>query len=241
MAAARSERWAGVRMSAWSHGYGARVTRAELGAFALTLPVLVAAMVLHELAHGLVANRLGDPTARLLGRLTLNPLRHLDPLGTAMFAITYIGGIAAGIEGFAIGWARPVPVVPGNFRHPQRGMALVALAGPAVNFAVALVFAFVWFHVDLGGSAVLADAVLLTVLVNVVLGVFNLLPVPPLDGSRVIGAFLGRDAWLRWMSFDRYGMFAVIGVVLIFNSQFQAILTPFTDGALRVLATVVGG
>src|SRR5918911_1071840 len=96
----------------------------DLRNFLLVLPVLVLSMSLHELAHAYVANALGDPTARLLGRLTFNPIPHIDPIGTAVFAVTYFG------TGFMFGWAKPVPVVPHNFKNPQRDMALVAIAGP---------------------------------------------------------------------------------------------------------------
>jgi len=210
----------------------------DLRTFALTLPVLLAAMVLHELAHGVVAWRLGDPTARMMGRLTLNPVRHLDRLGTAMFALTYFGGLAANVPGFAIGWAKPVPVVPEHFRSPQRGMALVAIAGPLTNLAIAAVFAAIVFHVQLDGTAY--DVVVLALLVNITLFLFNLLPVPPLDGSRVVGAVMNDRMYERWLSLDRYGVAVIIAGVLIFNRQFQAILADSSEAIVRMLHTVLG-
>ncbi len=158
----------------------------DLRTFALTLPVLLVAMVLHELAHGAVAWRLGDPTARMMGRLTLNPVRHLDRLGTVMFALTFFGGLAANVPGFAIGWAKPVPVVPEHFRSPQRGMALVAVAGPLTNLLIAAAFAAIVFHVHLAGVAL--DVAVLALLVNITLFLFNLLPIPPLDGGQIFPA-----------------------------------------------------
>lgn len=210
----------------------------DLRIFLLTLPVLLAAMVLHELAHGVVAFRLGDPTAKMMGRLTLNPIRHLDALGTAMFAITFFGGIAANVPGFAIGWAKPVPVIPAHFRSPKRGMAIVAAAGPLTNFVVAGVCAAIALHTTLSGTAF--EVVVLATLVNITLFLFNLLPIPPLDGSRIVGAALDDRTYERWLSFDRYGVLVVIGIVLIFNRQFQALLADSTDAVLRLFQAVLG-
>ncbi len=210
----------------------------DLRTFLLTLPVLLVAMVLHELAHGLVAWRLGDPTAKMMGRLSLNPIRHLDRLGTAMFAVTFFAGVALHLPGFAIGWAKPVPVVPEHFRSPQRGMALVAAAGPLTNFLIAGLFAAIVFNVQLDGTAF--DVVVLALLVNVTLFLFNLLPVPPLDGSRVVGAVMNDRMYERWLALDRYGVAVIIAAVLIFNRQFQAILTDSSDAIVRMLHTVLG-
>jgi Zn-dependent protease len=210
----------------------------DLRTFALTLPVLLMAMVLHELAHGVVAWRLGDPTARMMGRLTLNPVRHLDRLGTAMFALTFFGGVAANVPGFAIGWAKPVPVVPEHFRSPQRGMALVAIAGPLTNLVIAAGFAALVFHVRLDGVAF--DVAVLALLVNITLFLFNLLPIPPLDGSRIVGAVMSGRAYDRWLSLDRYGVVVVLGLVFLFNRQFQVILGDSSDAVVRLLHTLVG-
>jgi len=214
------------------------MTMDDLRTFLLTLPVLLMAMVLHELAHGAVAWRLGDPTAKMMGRLSLNPIRHLDRLGTAMFAVTFVAGVALNLPGFAIGWAKPVPVVPEHFRSPQRGMALVAAAGPLTNFLIAGLFAAIVFNVQLDGTAL--DVVVLALLVNVTLFLFNLLPVPPLDGSRIVGALMDGRTYDRWLSFDRYGVAVVLAGVLIFNRQFQAILTDSSEAVVRLLHTLVG-
>ena len=210
----------------------------DLRTFLLTLPVLLVAMVLHELAHGAVAWRLGDPTAKMMGRLTLNPVRHLDWLGTAMFGITFLAGLALNLPGFAIGWAKPVPVVPEHFRSPQRGMALVAVAGPLTNLLVATVCAAIVFHAQLDGTAL--DVAVLALLVNVTLFLFNLLPIPPLDGSRVVGAAMDDRTYDRWLSFDRYGVAVVLALVLIFNRQFQAILSGASEAVVQMLHTLVG-
>ena len=177
--------------------------------------LLVLSMMLHEIAHGYVAYRMGDPTAKMRGRLTLNPLKHLDPLGTAMFVITYLAG------GFIFGWAKPVPISPYYFKNRQKGMAVVGIAGPLTNFALAVIF---WAILTLlqpvlleggGGRVAVATILFLAFEVNVVLGVFNLIPIPPLDGSRVLGGFLPKKAYEAWASIDRYGMFIIIGLVVV--------------------------
>ena len=188
---------------------------------ATLIPVLVFSMSLHELAHGLVAYKLGDPTAKMRGRLTLNPLKHLDPLGTAMFFIT---AIIPG--GFIFGWAKPVPVSPFYFKSRQRGMMLVGIVGPLTNFALAIVFAVVLNVIEPILNQPNPGAVrewifmllLLALQVNVVLGLFNLIPVPPLDGSRVVGGFLPKNAYEVWVSIDRYGIFIIIVLLVLISS-----------------------
>lgn len=176
----------------------------------LLVPVLMA-VTFHEVAHGYVANWLGDPTARLAGRLTLNPLRHLDVLGTLAFLVTRM-----------IGWAKPVPVNPRYFRDPVRGMMLVALAGPVMNFLLAGLFALAIRGVEYVGEGVFPGTLAFRVLqplaymcqagvmVNLALGVFNLLPVPPLDGSNVLAAFLPPLLAARYMAFGRWGFFLLL-------------------------------
>jgi len=183
--------------------------------------ILVLSMVLHELAHGFVAYKLGDPTAKQRGRLSLNPIHHLDPLGTAMFVITYLAG------GFIFGWAKPIPVSPYYFRNRQRGMMLVGAAGPLTNFAIAVVFwaIMTWLAPTLlvaphmGATSTLTNGIVqvlfLAFQVNVVLGVFNLIPIPPLDGSRILGGILPRDAYEAWVRVDRYGMYILIVLLIL--------------------------
>lgn len=181
-------------------------------------PVLLLSLMLHELAHGLVANRLGDVTAKRMGRLTLNPLKHLDPVGTTVFIVTYL------LPGFLVfGWAKPVPVSPYYFKNRQRGMALVGLAGPLTNFALAVVFAVILNATQPDRGGLLYEILFTAFIVNVVLGLFNLIPVPPLDGSRVVGAFLPRKAYEKWVELDRYGMILAILVllVLVYSGLFE--------------------
>jgi Zn-dependent protease len=202
--------------------------------FLLLAPVFIVSLTLHELAHGLMAYRLGDRTAKDQGRLTLNPISHLDPLGSLILVITYFGG------SFLFGWAKPVPVDPRNLRtSPQVGMALVGAAGPITNFLIALIAGAVWAHNELTGDT--ARIVAYTITVNVILGVFNLFPIPPLDGSRVIGGFMPRDVYARWAALDQYGMFAVFGLFFLFNNQTSTLLESGFEKVLRVISAIVGG
>ncbi|MDX8401576.1 MAG: site-2 protease family protein [Mariprofundaceae bacterium] len=172
------------------------------------LPV-VFAVVLHEVAHGWVADRLGDPTARLMGRLTLNPLRHVDPVGTVLIplALLWLGAP------FLFGYAKPVPVDFRRLRRPKRDMVWVALAGPATNFVLAALSALMlavvgvlpdWFAVPL---ALMAQA---SILINLVLGIFNLIPLPPLDGGRVAVGLLPPGPARALASIEPYGFLVIV-------------------------------
>jgi Zn-dependent protease len=204
----------------------------DLETFLLLAPIVLLSLALHELAHAAVATKLGDPTARDEGRLTLNPLKHLDPLGTLMFAVTSL------VAGLPFGWAKPVPVRPGYFKHPKEGMALVAAAGPATNLGLALVALAVFEYAGLGGEA--ERVVELSYFVNVVLGIFNLIPIPPLDGSRIVGIFMNRATYSRWVELDQYGMIAVLALFFIFRDEFSTFLESAIDGVTRVMSTIVG-
>jgi len=202
--------------------------------FLLLAPVFIVSLTLHELAHGLTAYKLGDRTAKDMGRLTLNPIAHMDPLGSLILVLTYFGG------SFLFGWAKPVPVDPRNLRtSPQVGMALVGAAGPATNFVLALISGAVLAHSELTGDAFSIAAYSLEI--NVILGVFNLFPIPPLDGSRVIGGFMPRDVYERWAALDQYGMFAVFGLFILFNAQTSRILLSAFESIVRLISAIVGG
>jgi Zn-dependent protease len=205
----------------------------ELELFLYLVPLLVGSMVLHELAHAVVATRLGDPTPREHGRLTLNPVSHLDPLGTAMFGITFW------LSSFMFGWAKPVIVQPGYFRRPKEGMALVAVAGPVTNFVIALAVVAVLVHVELSEGAF--EVLALLYQVNVILGVFNLLPVPPLDGSRIVAVAMSDATYERWRSLDQYGMFAIFGLIFLFRDPFFELIGTAYEEVTSVMITLVGG
>lgn len=169
----------------------------------------VVGITLHEFAHGWAANRLGDPTARYAGRLTLNPIAHIDPIGTVLVpALLVVTG-----SRFVFGWAKPVPINPNNFRDRRRGMIVVSLAGPAGNLMVASAAAvlFRFLGADASSAAFILKPM---VYINVFLAFFNLIPVPPLDGSKVLAGLLpGRQEWLIYL--EQYGM--IILLLLIFT------------------------
>lgn len=175
------------------------------------LPV-VFAITLHEAAHGYVANKLGDNTALMLGRVTLNPIPHIDPLGTiAMPALLYFatGG------NFLFGYARPVPVRFGNLNHPKRDMIWVALAGPGINFLQALAWLLGFYLMKSFGvtEAYFLKMSLAGVVVNVSMFVFNLFPLPPLDGGRVLVGLLPWRAAVWLSKVEPYGMYIILGLV----------------------------
>ena len=198
--------------------------------FLLVSPLLLVSLVLHELAHGWVAYLLGDPTAKAHGRLTLNPVDHLDTWGTVMLVVTFLGSGGT----FFFGWAKPVPVDPRYFRDGQRGMALVGAAGPLTNYLLAVAAAGLIWLVHTRSMFLLEMCWMLFVL-NVILGTLNLIPIPPLDGSRVVGGFLPRTAYRRWAELDRYGNFVFLGLFMLmllvpgfYQATFGRVLRLFT-------------
>ncbi|HFC98635.1 MAG TPA: site-2 protease family protein [Thermosulfurimonas dismutans] len=198
----------------------------DLRTLIIITPPLLLAITFHELAHGWMAWRLGDPTAKAAGRLTLNPLKHLDPVGTLVLVLTQ-----------AIGWARPVPVNPGYFRHPRRDMMWVGLAGPGANFLMAVLLAFV-YHALSPGAHILAVKLLrlmlaLGVQINLGLGIFNLLPVPPLDGSRVLAGVLPSSVAYAFMRYEFMGFIFLI--LLIFTGVVDKIIFPLIFGFSHLL------
>jgi Zn-dependent protease len=203
----------------------------DLRTFALLLPIVLVSLTLHELAHAWVAWRLGDPTAKSQGRLTLNPLSHLDPLGTLMFVLTAL------IANLPFGWAKPVPVDPRYFKRAKEGMAIVAAAGPLMNFVLALVCWAVVRHVELSDQGV--EVLTKAYIVNLVLGLFNLIPVPPLDGSRIVGVVMDNATYVRWVSFDQYGMLVVFGAFFLFQDQFTRVLNDLIIHVTRVMDVLV--
>lgn len=206
------------------------------------VPVL-AAIVLHEVAHGWAAYRLGDPTAARMGRLTLNPLSHIDPFGTVA-----LPALLLAIQSpFLFGYAKPVPINYTNLRNPKRDMIWVALAGPATNFALAIVSAMLFksvlglqFPADGAAASMLVPLVAPimmmlrnSVLVNVVLGVFNALPILPLDGGRVLTGLLPRRQAVAFARLEPFGMMIVL--VLLATNALGQFVGPIVDVFLRVL------
>ncbi len=192
----------------------------------MTVPLL-AAVTVHEVAHGLVAYKLGDPTAKMAGRLSLNPVKHLDFFGTLAFVLTQ-----------AIGWAKPVPVDPRNFKNPRRDMMWVALAGPAANFVLAAFCAlllrglpYLLFPLGFLGHGVFSFfakpiflMLALGIQLNIGLAVFNLIPIPPLDGSKILAGLLPRPMAYQYSRLEPYGF--IILLLLIFTGGIQKIILP---------------
>ena len=181
----------------------------SMGAMILRIAAILLCLVVHEVCHGWAAYVMGDPTAKQNHRLSLNPLHHLDVFGLIMMVVA----------GF--GWAKPVPVDPRYFKHPKRGMAITALAGPMSNFVMAYLSAVV-LHALLAVGAVRGetqslsmamDFFALLVMLNIGLGIFNLIPFPPLDGSKVVAMFLPDRLYYRWMQLERYGMIILMAVL----------------------------
>jgi len=203
----------------------------------MLVPALLA-ITLHEVAHGYVAERFGDPTARLLGRLNLNPLRHLDPIGTIAIFI------------FGFGWARPVPINAGNFRRPRRDMIWVALAGPVTNLLLAGLSALL-----LKGLAALGQTGLgeneyfpkvatplqmmagFSLYINVLLGIFNLLPIPPLDGGRILTGILPEKQANLISRLEPFG-FVLILFLVFFTRIWELLLAPLVHGLVALLSGV---
>jgi Zn-dependent protease len=197
----------------------------------ILIPVLLLSMMAHELAHGWVAYKMGDPTAKNRGRLSINPIKHLDPLGTAMFVITYL------FSGFIFGWAKPIPVSPYYFKDRQRGMAIVGAVGPITNFIIAIIFIIILNWIQPETTSRVFEIFFLIFQVNIVLGLFNLIPIPPLDGSRVLGAFLPRSAYEKWVAVDRYGMLLVLVMIVLFQRQFFRMLEWVMIGLAKLFLT----
>ena len=201
--------------------------------YALLAPPILIALTFHEYAHALVAYRLGDDTAAKQGRLTLNPLAHLDLLGTIMLFIVQLG------------WAKPVPVNPGNFRDPRTGMFWVALAGPLSNILLAFVFGILfclsmqmevahpyWGHV--------LFMVRLAVIINLILAFFNLIPIPPLDGSKIAFSFVPDRYAGSIVQFSRFGPFILLGLIIVGHRFDIPIIWSLIGPPVKLLAALFG-
>lgn len=182
----------------------------------IRIVILVISAILHEIMHGAVADRLGDPTARLSGRLTLNPIPHIDPL----MSILIPGILILSGSPIIFGAAKPVPVNPIHFRDPKKDMALVALSGPMTNFALAFLGAAIlrMFHADLPSLAIYILTEI--IVVNLALTLVNLLPIPPLDGSKVVSVLLSDTMAFQYQRFSQYGFFLLFALLY---------LTPLSD------------
>lgn len=197
----------------------------KIALMALGLPVLFFSVILHECAHGWVASLCGDDTARLSGRLTLNPLPHIDPIGTVFLPLLFI------LTGSPVlfGWAKPVPINPLRFNNFRQDLIKVTLAGPGTNLLLAIFSALAlrgmrFLPHDLPFLSQFATLFYLSVLINVALAVFNLIPIPPLDGSRVMSAMLPTEAAIRYEALTPYGF--IILIALLWTRILDRLISP---------------
>ena len=190
--------------------------------FIWIIPVLFA-ITLHEAAHGWIAGKFGDHTARMMGRVTLNPVKHIDPVGTILVP----AALLIMSTGFIFGWAKPVPINFNALRSPKSGMIWVALAGPGANLIMAIGWLLVFFLAIKMNIPILQRMADAGILINILLAVFNLLPIPPLDGSRVISALLPNPLAYKYNQLEQYGLFILIG--LMYFGGFTKIVKPMVE------------
>ncbi|MCL1939176.1 MAG: site-2 protease family protein [Desulfovibrionaceae bacterium] len=198
-------------------------------------------IICHEIAHGWTAYKMGDPTAKVLGRLTFNPVRHIDPMGLGMFVFTAIF-----TRPFVIGWAKPVPVNPRYFKYPRQGMMLVSVAGPLTNFLVAILCALIAkliINLSVAGISspvqhFILESAIYGVSINCALAWFNLMPIPPLDGSHIVEGLLPPSLAQAYASIGRFGM--IIIILLIGFGAVNTVLIPLLRFSTRLVFSLVG-
>ncbi|MBE6082057.1 MAG: site-2 protease family protein [Tissierellaceae bacterium] len=190
----------------------------------IILPGLLTAIVFHEFAHGFVAYKLGDPTAKNAGRLTLNPFKHIDLIGFIFLMV------------FRFGWAKPVPINPNYFKNRKKDTILVSAAGPIINFIIALFFSLI-VSVDIIHNNLILNIVIITIWYNIMLGLFNLLPLPPLDGSKVLASMLPDKYEYYFYKYEKY--LYIILLLLIVTGLIDKILSPLINIVLNIMVKII--
>lgn len=205
------------------------------------LPAILISLSFHEMAHAYVSYRNGDPTAKMMGRLSMNPIRHLDPIGTLMLVVSMFSG-------FGFGWAKPVPIDPSYYKNHKKGTVLVSLAGPASNLLLAFLFSFPMAYIAIKNGLTAEEAfnsnlriyvpgfsvqdILFNIfrffyMINIGLAVFNILPIPPLDGSKILTAVLPTKQYFQLMRYERYIGMAFLAIMLLRPEILSKMLWPF--------------
>ena len=234
--------------------YGGKNMESKLYIFLYAIPAILFSLSFHEMAHAYVSYKLGDPTAKNMGRLTLNPLKHLDPLGTLMLIISIYSG-------FGFGWAKPVPIDPSYYKNYKRGTVLVSLAGPVSNLILAFIFsipmavigmregvraddlynsAYGIFGQGLSAEIIIFNFSRFFYMINIGLAIFNILPVPPLDGSKILTAVLPARQYFMLMRYENYIGMIFLAVMLLKPGILSTIMWPFrkaAEGLLMLLST----
>ncbi len=188
--------------------------------FIIRIPAILLSLTIHEFFHGYVSYKLGDPTAKNQDRLTMNPLKHIDPVGFFMMLI------------FRFGWAKPVPINPLYYKNKRRGVFLVSLAGPLSNFVMAILSTIVYYNTFHFGNVILSEFFYSLVLYNAIFCAFNLLPIPPLDGSHILETFIPTKHLVMYHKYEPYGSFILL--ILIVTGLSGVVMGPILDGILFV-------
>jgi Zn-dependent protease len=201
------------------------------------LPVILITLSVHEFAHAYSSYKLGDPTAKNMGRLTLNPLRHLDPLGTLMLLVSFFG------------WAKPVPINPMYYKNTKRGTMIVSLAGPLSNVFMALLSAFAIAYISvvygtpniysINKISIIYYFSQFSYIININLAVFNILPIPPLDGSKILSGLLPNKYYYKMMQYENYIGIGFLVIVFIFPTILQTVMSPFVWAIQKAISFVV--
>ncbi|MFH1287692.1 MAG: site-2 protease family protein [bacterium] len=192
----------------------------QISELAIALPVLLFSVIVHECAHGWTAEKFGDPTARLMGRLTLNPLPHIDPFGTVLLPIL----LAVAHSPIMIGWAKPVPVNFQNLRNPKKDILWVGISGPVANILMAIISGLLLKVDFVFAIAPIRYMLAVSIQINVILAVFNMIPIPPLDGSRFVYSLLPDKLAHYYGSLERYGFFILL--IMLYTGMLNIFISP---------------